>query len=193
MPESNLIESKTAEVVAQEAATKEAEAKAAAGKEPTAEEVAAKEAEAVATKETEAKAAEAKVAELPEWARAELSSVRNEAAKYRISLRNAEAKLEGAKTPEEFATAVAELKTENVRLSQDLARTTAGTKFKLPPELVAVLKGDTPEALDAHAKLLSKFVPNEDPEHLSGGLNPNENDGAFDPVAESRKARSQRY
>jgi hypothetical protein len=104
-------------------------------------------------------------------------------------------KFEGAKTPEEFAAAVAEYKVENARLAQDLARTTVGTKYHLPPELVAVLMGDTPEAMDAHAKVLSKFVTteNEDPENLSGGLTPGSDDGSFDPVAEAHKARAYRY
>jgi len=61
--------------------------------------------------------------------------------------------------------------------------------------LIAVLTGDTPEALDAHAKVLSKFAPatEEDPENLSGGLDPQGDDGSFDPVAEAHKARAYRY
>lgn len=192
-----------------ESDTKEAEAQAAAAVEAAAKEAATKEAEALAAtaKEAEDKAtadaaalaaaeeAKAKVADLPEWARKELTDVRNEAAASRISLREAMAKLEGAKTPEEVATAVAELTAKNAALTQDLARTTVGTKWHLPPELVAVLTGDTPEALDAHAKLLSKFVTteNEDPENLSGGLTPGGGDGSFDPVAVAAEARTHRY
>ena len=153
------------------------------------------EAQAAAATEAAAKEAAAKDAELPEWARTELARVRDEAAKSRISLRDAMTKFEGAKTPEEFAAAVAEYKTENARLAQDLARNTVGAKYHLPPELSAVLMGDTPEALDAHGKLLSKFVTaeNEDPENLSGGLDPKGDDGSFDPVAEAHKARAYRY
>jgi hypothetical protein len=194
VPESEKTEAEvTAEAeatAAAEVATKEAEAQAATAKE--AEDKASADATAL---DAEKVAAAAKDAELPEWARAELTRVRNEAAASRISLRDATAKFEGAKTPEEFAAAVAEIQAENVRLTQDLARTTVGTKYKLPPELVAVLTGDTPEALDAHAKLLSKFVTAEevDPETLSGGLTPDGTNGAFDPVAEARKARLSRY
>ena len=134
-----------------------------------------------------------KDADLPDWARAELTRVRNEAAKARVSLREAMTKFEGAKTPEEFAAAVAEVTAENTRLSQDLARTTVGTKHSLPQELIDVLKGDTPAELEAHAKLLSKFVTGDEPGSLSGGLDPSGEDGSFDPVAEARKARSRRY
>lgn len=189
MPESDTKEAEAvaaaAEAAAKEVATKEAEALAATAKE--AEDKATADAAALVAAEE----AKAKVADLPEWARKELTDVRSEAAASRISLREAMAKLEGAKTPEEVATAVADLKTENVRLSRDLA----GTKYHLPPELVAVLTGDTPEALDAHAKLLSKFVTteNEDPENLSGGLTPSGGDGSFDPVAVAAEARAHRY
>lgn len=177
------------EAAAKEAATKEAEALAATAKE--AEDKATADAAALVAAEE----AKAKDAELPEWARTELARVRDEAAKSRISLRETMTKFEGAKTPEEFAAAVAEYKVENARLAQDLARTTVGTKYHLPPELVAVLAGDTPEALDAHGKLLSKFATatEDDPEHLSGGLDPSDKDGSFDPVAEARKARADRY
>ena len=194
MPESDT----TKEAEAQAAAATEAAAKEAAATEAAATEAATKEAEAQAAAATEAAAKEAaaKDAELPEWARTELARVRDEAAKSRISLRDAMTKFEGAKTPEEFATAVAEYKVENARLAQDLARTTVGNTYKLPPELIAVLTGDTPEALDAHAKVLSKFVTateNNDPENLSGGLDPSGDDGSFDPVAEAAKARANRY
>ena len=193
MPESD----KITEAEAQAAAATEAAAVEAAATEAAATEAAAKEAEALAATAAEAAAKEAaavKDAELPEWARTELARVRDEAAKSRISLRETMTKFEGAKTPEEFAAAVAEYKVENARLAQDLARTTVGTKYHLPPELVAVLMGDTPEAMDAHAKVLSKFVTteNEDPENLSGGLTPGSDDGSFDPVAEAHKARAYR-
>jgi len=188
-------ESKITEAEAQAAAATEAAAVEAAATEAAATEAAAKEAEALAATAAEAaakEAAAAKDAELPEWARTELARVRDEAAKSRISLRETMTKFEGAKTPEEFAAAVADYKAENTRLTRDLV----GTKYHLPEELIAVLTGDTPEALDAHAKLLSKFVPHvdpDDPENLSGGLDPSGDDGSFDPVAEAHKARAYRY
>jgi hypothetical protein len=169
---------------------KEAEAQAAAAVEAATKEAEAK--EAAATKAA-AKENAIKDAELPEWARNELTRVRNEAAQSRISLRDTVAKFEGAKTPKEFEAAVKEYKAENTRLAQDLARNKVGTKYKLPAELIAVLTGDTPEALDAHGKILSKFVGAKAPGELRGGLDPNGDDGAFDPVAEAHKARANRY
>ena len=178
------------EVVVDAVVPTEAEALAATAVKEAEALVASAAAEAVAKE-----AAAAKDAELPEWARAELTRVRKEAGDARVGLRDAMAKLEGAKSPEEFATAVAEMKAENVALAQDLARTNAGTKYKLPPELAAVLKGNTPEELEAHAKVLSKFVTPEDPDpdSLSGGLDPSGEDGSWDPVVEAQKARANRY
>ena len=156
---------------------------------PTESEIKEAEAQAAAATEAAAKEAAAKDAELPEWARNELTRVRDEAAKSRISLRDAMVKFEGAKTPEEFTTAVADYKAENARLTRDLV----STKYHLPAELAAVLTGDTPEALDAHGKVLSKFVGTKVPGLLYGGLDPTSEDGSFDPVAEAHKARANRY
>ena len=153
----------------------------------------AKEAEDKATADAAALVAEqeatAKDAELPEWGRAELTRVRKEAGDARVALRDAMAKLEGAKTPEEFA----KLKEDNRILAQDLARTTVGIAHKLPPELIAVLAGTTPAELEAHAKVLSKFVTTKVVTSLSGGLDPSDEDGSFDPVVEAHKARANRY
>lgn len=136
---------------------------------------------------------ESKDGELPEWARNELSRVRGEAASYRTKLRDAESKLENAKTPEEFEAAVTELKNTNADLERSLTVTKVAAEHKLPPELAELLKGNTPEELAAHAKALAKFAPAEEvPEHLSGGLDPSDSDQSFDPVAAAKKARTQR-
>ncbi|GAB3830188.1 hypothetical protein [Kribbella italica] len=133
--------------------------------------------------------------ELPEWAQKELTKVRGEAANYRTKLRDAEAKLGQAKTPEEYEAAVNELKTANADLERQVLVNTVATKHKLPDELAAVLQGQTAEELEAHAEKLAKFAPAEEvePENLSGGLKPGTSDtGAFDPVAASRAARKRR-
>lgn len=136
---------------------------------------------------------EDKDSELPEWARNELTSVRQEAGKYRQQLRDAKAALESAKTPEEFAAATTELTNKVTELEQELLRTRIGTTHKLPQALIARLQGSTPEEIEADAKELQKLVKvKSDPERLSGGLDPTE-DESFDPVAAARKARAKRY
>ncbi len=128
----------------------------------------------------------------PEVLRKKLTDANAEAASYRTKLREAEAKLSAAKTPEEFDAAVTDLKTVNATLERKLLVTSVAAEFSLPPELAEALKGDDLEALKKHAKTLSKFVTSQDPESLGGGLTPGD-DGAFDPVAEARKARARRY
>lgn len=147
--------------------------------------------EAAETNETD----EAKDAELPDWARTELSRVRGEAASYRTKLRDAEAKLEGAKTIEEFEAATAELKSANADLERQLTVTKLASKHGLPAELAELLKGDSPDELEAHAKQLAKFAPpsEEVPESLAGGVDPTQPGDKFDPVAAARKARRLRF
>lgn len=136
---------------------------------------------------------EDKDSELPEWARNELTSVRQEAGKYRQQLRDAKAALENAKTPEEFEAATTELTNKVAVLEQELLRTRIGTTHKLPAALIARLQGSTPEEIEADAKELQKLVKvKAEPERLGGGLDPSE-DESFDPVAAARKARASRY
>jgi hypothetical protein len=127
---------------------------------------------------------ESKDDDLPEWARKELTSVRAEAANYRTKLREAEAKLSEAKTPEEVAAAISELREQNAKLERTVLVTTVATNHKLPSDLAELLKGETKEELEAHAKVLAKYAPAEksEPESLGGGLDPSDdNDGEMDP------------
>lgn len=126
----------------------------------------------------------------PEWYEKELSKTRNEAANYRTKLRDTEAKLAGAKTPEEFEAARTELANANKALERELMVERAGRG--LPDELRAVLKGDTEEELKAHATVLMKFAPAQEapPEKLGGGLNAGSGGGDdFDVKEVARKAR----
>lgn len=137
---------------------------------------------------------------LPKWARDRLTKANNEAARYRTGLRDAEAKLAGAKTPEELDAAVADIKKENEKLARELAVSDLARKHSLPDDLAASLRlaaaveGVTPEQLDAQAKVLQKYVtPDRDtPASLSGGLDPTD-DETFDPVKEAHAARRRRY
>lgn len=113
---------------------------------------------------------------LPEWARKEISKANAEAANYRTRLRDAEQQLGGAKTVEEFQTAVQEVRTENQRLEAELLRERVARRFELPDDLAARLKGATAEELEADAKTLQKYAapPPAAPASLAGGLDPSD-------------------
>ena len=104
-----------------------------------------------------------------------LSKARKDAAKYRTRARE----LEGtAKSVKDEHTA--------------LLREVVGLSAKLPEELIADLRGETRAELEAHAKRLAKYVIAPTPGgsgRPSGGLDPRDKDGAFDPVAVSRRNR----
>lgn len=132
--------------------------------------------------------------ELPDWVKKELKDVRSEAANYRVQLREAQAKLEGAKTPEEFAAAIAEISTKNAELERSLMVTKVASKHELPAELAELLKGDDEATLEAHAKTLAALItPKKDPESLTGGLSPLSSDDDFDPVAAAHAAKKRPY
>src|SRR5690606_34212966 len=118
---------------------------------------------------------------LPDWAKKKIEKLRNEAAARRKSLRETEAKVA------ELQAKVNELETRGLRDS--VAR-----KYNLPDALAKRLTGSTAEELEADAKELQKFV---DPyaavaDELVGGLTP-AREGAFDPSAEARRLRANRF
>lgn len=129
----------------------------------------------------------------PEVMRRELEKARKEAADRRVAYRELEKKLEGAKTPEEHEAALKELRESNARLERNLLVRDIADTHKLPAELRDVLKGDTKEELEAHAKVLAKFAPAEESGHedLSGGLNPSQkpDPDADNPAALAKKLR----
>lgn len=131
--------------------------------------------------------------ELPEWARKKLTDANAEAANYRTKLREAEAKLSAAKSPEDFEAAKAELAGQVKELERKVVVANAARKFELPDELAELLKGESPEELEAHAKKLQKFAAPKDPESLGGGLNPGDAPVEFDPVKAVQEARRNRY
>lgn len=133
--------------------------------------------------------------ELPEWARKKLTKANSEAARYRTELREAQEKLQSAKTVEEFEAATKELADKNAELEQALLRERVARKHNLPDALADRLRGSTEEELVADAKALAKLVaaPDDaDPSSLGGGLDPSD-DADFDPVKAAREARSRRY
>jgi hypothetical protein len=111
--------------------------------------------------------------ELPEHWRKELTKVRGEAARYRTSLRETEAKLATAKTPEEFATAVAEFQTRNAELERQVLITKVAGKHELPADIAVRLVGNTEAELEADAKKLAGVLAAASgPANLEGGLDP---------------------
>ncbi|MFG2147349.1 hypothetical protein ACGFRG_24660 [Streptomyces sp. NPDC048696] len=127
---------------------------------------------------------------LPEWARKELAKVRGEAANYRTRLRDAETKLGSAKGPEEVEAALADLRTQNAALERSILRATVARKYELPDDLADALHGEDESALEAHAKVLAKYVPVPGPQSLGGGLTPDDSgDGEMDPRKLARLSR----
>ncbi|MEV3858473.1 hypothetical protein AB0J38_29685 [Streptomyces sp. NPDC050095] len=129
--------------------------------------------------------------ELPDWARKELAKVRGEAAGYRTRLRDAETRLSGAKSSEEFEAALAEVKQQNAELERSVLIGTVARKFDLPEELAGRLRGATPEELEADAKSLQSLLTPKAPPALGGGLDPSEgdDDGEMDPRKLARRTR----
>lgn len=129
-----------------------------------------------------------------------LAKVRQSEAKMRVRLREAEAALEGAKTPEEVEAVIQKMKDDTASETRELLLENVALSAGLPKEFHSRLVGATREELEADAKALAKLVGRpespDDPE-LSGGLSPQ---GGNDPEvfdvdaarAAARKARSNR-
>ncbi|MFF4510598.1 hypothetical protein [Streptomyces mirabilis] len=126
--------------------------------------------------------------------RKKLTDANAEAANYRTKLRETEAKLSSAKTVEEFEAATTELRGQIDALERTILLNNVAAKYELPPVLAKRLSGATEEELEADAKELQKLVAPEQPQSLSGGLDPEEDADEFDPVKAAQAARrSRRY
>lgn len=156
-------------LVASAAAKKEADDKLAADEKAAADKLAAE------SGEDESK--------LPEWARSKMTKANAEAAKYRTELRTAQEALSKAKSPEEFDALRVALEAKAADATKSALVEKVARKHKLPDELAELLKGETPEELEAHAKVLTKFVAGASaPGDLRGGLNPSDSgDSETDP------------
>lgn len=111
------------------------------------------------------------------WVKKSHEDATREAASYRVQLREAQEKLKGAKTAEEFTEITAELERKVTVL--DVAR-----KFKVADDDLEFLTGKTPEDLERQAEKLAKRAaatapPAAEPAPivvtkvpLSGGLQP---------------------
>jgi hypothetical protein len=142
------------------------------------------------TESTEEKPSEESVP--AEVLRKKLTDANAEAANYRTKLRETEAKLSSAKTVEEFEAATTDLRGQIEALERTILLNTVAAKYELPAPLAKRLTGATAEELEADAKELQKLVAAPQPESLSGGLDP-EDDEDFDPVKAVHTARRNRY
>lgn len=109
-----------------------------------------------------------------ERAKAKIAKANDEAKNLRTKLREAEDRLKNAKTPEEVDAITQKMTEDRETAEHSLLVENVALKHKLPPELAEVLQGSTREELEAHAKKLQKFVPNDDDDdpNLEGGLEP---------------------
>lgn len=128
--------------------------------------------------------------------RANLTKANQEAANYRRRLREVEKALEGRKTEDEVNDLIESLKTERESVERTLLVENVALKHSLPEELASVLKGNSREELEAHAKVLAKFAPSNGgaPGDLDGGLNPgnDDSDDGLDPRERVRKIKGYR-
>lgn len=119
----------------------------------------------------------------PHVLRRELTDARAEAANYRVKLREAEKRLSEAKTVDEYESAVGDLRTQLASMERKVLVSDVARRFELPDALAARLQGESKEELEADAKALAQFASAKVPGHLSGGLDPSdEDDTGTDPT-----------
>lgn len=112
------------------------------------------------TEQTPAAPSADALAGLPEefkWLAKEVTTARNEAARYRTERNDLRKSLEGAVTVEDFEAA----KSEWDGKVRSLVRQQIIKDHNLPEELAELLKGDDEASLTEHAAKLAKFVPKE--------------------------------
>lgn len=123
-----------------------------------------------------------------------LAKARKDAAKYRTRLRDVENQLSGMKSNEDVESLVESMREEREEAERALIRENVALKFGLPDKLAALLQGDDRAAIEAHAKELQEFAPS--PRRSGeprGGLDPQTDEGAFDPEAEYKAIKAARY
>jgi hypothetical protein len=120
---------------------------------------------------------------LPEefaWVKTDLETIRREAAGRRVELRELQDKFKDAKTPEEFAAAVADHTKRSAQLEADIARERAARKHKLDDALIEFLTGTDEEQIEAQAAKLAALAPSAPPrtpatrQEPRGGVNPSD-------------------
>jgi hypothetical protein len=166
--------------------------------------------QAGANEQTPAAPSSEALAGLPDefkWLAKEVTTARNEAARYRTERNDLRKSLEGAVTAEDFETA----KTEWDGKVRDLVRQQIIKDHKLPDDLAELLKGDDEAALAEHAAKLAKYVPQTPAEPTepvvpaepvvptppllppSGGRDPGTSADDVDPAELVKAAKSQGF
>lgn len=124
-----------------------------------------------------------------------LEKVRREAAGWRTKFRELEKRLEGTFTAEEVEELKNKVKAESAEEVHRLLVEAAALRHGLPDELAELLKGETREEIDAHAKKLAPFGQQPKKRAVSdasGGLDPSTGSGDYiDPVKAARDAVNQ--
>ena len=182
--------------------------------EPTVQETPAPEQPEVETTDTpptdEAKEPQADgLADLPESWQERIRGYRSKEAEQRVEIKNLKATLEGLKTDDDVKaainTAVTEYESKVAAAEERSARLEAALKYGLSTELVADLRGTTPEEIDAAAariaSIIGKSAPapsSRDTGSVGGGLNPAEDnakneDAELSSVELARKYRTTRW
>lgn len=114
------------------------------------------------------------------WAKNAVESANREAASRRVALRELEDKVKDAKTPEEFNSALAEVKAKEVELTNTLAKERAARKHSLTDDLLEFLTADSVEGIEAQAEKLAALKPSAAAPIVitklppTGGAKPNE-------------------
>lgn len=124
-----------------------------------------------------------------------LAKVRKEAADHRTKLRALEKAMAEAKTPEQVAEITKKITDDNATETRTLLVENVALAHKLPADLASALQGKDRTELEAHAKILAKYVPateTDDPP-LGGGVNPLDGPEDFDPVKAAREAKRRPY
>lgn len=144
---------------------------------------------------TEPKAPEEPGDDLPEghWARKEMTKLRGESANYRTQLREVQKQLSEAKTPEDVEAVRTELGSRISELEHLVAVSDVARKYDIPDTLLPLLKNVSGDELETAAKALQSHAAPAAPEHLSGGLDPDDGDESFDPYAVAHEARRSRF
>lgn len=130
----------------------------------------------------------------------ELRNVRDEAAKRRTQVKDLEAKLAEAKTPDDIEAAVAEFRTKAETLEKELRVIKLAAANSLDENLTKVLSGFPVDQLEEQAKLLAAYAPKKREgaslDDLSGGLTPGggsvRDGGSLSPVEAAKAMRRRR-
>ncbi|WP_326742578.1 hypothetical protein [Streptomyces sp. NBC_01768] len=126
--------------------------------------------------------------DLPEWARKELKSVRDEAARRRTEAKALKSQLESAKSPEDYAA----IEQRAAGFEADLNRERLARKYDLPDVIAKRIVGATDDEREADAKALAAELTKTTAGPVSGGLDPTDTADATDPAALAAQVRRRR-